>query len=64
MTGFAAPLGGMILRSQPGAIPWLTMAEWCDRHDYGAEEAEWLISLVTAMDAEYLEWWRRKGSQQ
>lgn len=61
VSGFAAPLGGMQIRSQPSPIPWPAIQEWCDRHDLDDSEREFVAHVVHDVDADYLAWWRTKN---
>lgn len=59
--GFAAPLGGMTIRSVPGRIPWTAVRAWCRHHGHGADDMEMLEGCIAALDDVYLEWWGRQS---
>jgi hypothetical protein len=61
VTGFGAPMGGMMIKSAPGRITWSSIRNWCEHHHYSGEDAMFLERCLAAMDDEYLLWW---GAQQ
>lgn len=54
--GFAAPMGAVRIYSRPQPIPWSAVQAWCDRAGLEADDREFLVVLVAAMDREYLTW--------
>ena len=56
----AAPLGGMMLRSIPGRIPWTAIIRYADWHEYGREQTNILMRLLGDMDKIYLDWWTER----
>lgn len=58
--GMAAPLGGMMLRSIPGRIPWTAIIRYADWHEYGREQTNILMRLLGDMDKIYLDWWTER----
>ncbi|MFT8245194.1 hypothetical protein [Roseomonas sp. BN140053] len=63
MSGVAAPMGGMILKSRPGRIPWSAVDRWCRRQGYGREDQDLLWRLLRVMDSEFLAWWTARESK-
>ncbi len=51
------PMGGTIIRSEPGFIPWTAIQRWVEVHDVGPEDAELLDQCFQAMDVEFKRWW-------
>lgn len=61
VTGMSAPMGGSIIRSIPGKIPWSVIAHWCDAHGHGDEDRDVMDRCIQSMDAVYLNWWTEKN---
>ncbi len=58
LSGFAAPMGAMILKSRPLPIPWSSIQAWCDRAGCDPDDrTEFVVPLVQAMDREFLAHW-------
>lgn len=45
----------------PGRIPWTAVQRWCERHGYGADEAEFLDRGLMAMDEAYIAWYAEQA---
>jgi hypothetical protein len=58
--GFAFPMGGMILQSVPGRIPFSAVHGYAQRFGIIGEDFDLLIALIQPLDLEYLEWDREK----
>lgn len=57
-------MGGTIIQAKPGLIPWSKAHEWCDRARYGESDREFIVTLVAALDREYLADWARRQTKQ
>ena len=47
----------------PGPIPWTAVDRYAERHGYSGEGFTYLLQMVRAMDAVYLEHSRRKARE-
>lgn len=56
-----APMGGVLIKSVPGKIPWTSVLAWATAHDYTPDDRDMLDRCIQAMDAVYLEWWAEKN---
>jgi hypothetical protein len=48
--------GGGFGPMMPGRIPWTTVRDWCEFHDYSADEMAFLDHCLREMDSVFLEW--------
>ena len=46
----------MRIVSRPQAIPWSAVRAWCEAARLDEDDAEFITSLVAAMDRTYLAW--------
>jgi hypothetical protein len=53
-------MGGMMLKSKPGRIPWTVIDAWCRSRGYGTLESDTLERCLAIMDDEYLKWWAER----
>lgn len=58
--GMAAPMGGMMIRSRPGRIPWTAVKIYADHHDIPADDMDVLVHLLGEMDGEYQAYWAER----
>ncbi|MEQ1910801.1 MAG: hypothetical protein ABMA15_18415 [Vicinamibacterales bacterium] len=56
--GIGAPMGGTLIRSAPGFIPWSVMQRWIEVHDLDDVDGALLQHCVALMDQELIAWWR------
>ncbi|EHM01424.1 hypothetical protein HMPREF9946_02163 [Acetobacteraceae bacterium AT-5844] len=63
ITGFAAPMGAMVLKPKPQRIPWSAIVRWCEWHGLPPQEAAFLDRCISALDTEFLAWWTWKEGQ-
>lgn len=57
--GVAAPMGGTLIRTRPGRIPWTTVRFWATHEELTRAEMELLRICLRAMDDVYLRHWQR-----
>ena len=50
----AMPMGGAMMRRQPGPVPFAAIDRYARRYGYEGAAFDELLVLVTAMDEEYL----------
>lgn len=60
ITGVAAPMGAMVLKSKPGVIPWSAVDHWLHRHGHGGADAAFWHRCIAILDHEYLSWWAER----
>ena len=63
-TGFAAPMGGMMIVAQPRPIPWALMQQWCDRAGCDLAMREFVVDMVRQVDQAFIEHWHRTQKSQ
>lgn len=62
--GVMMPMGGGVIHSCPGHIPWTAVRAWADHHDLSAAEFILLDRCLMAMDTTFATHWRkRKGAK-
>lgn len=44
----------------PGGIPWASIRDWCEFHDYPGDAVPFLDTCCQAMDAEFMAWHARQ----
>lgn len=54
VSGYSVPMGGTVIQSRPGPIPWSKMQEWCDRAGCNSEDRDYIVPLIVAIDQEYI----------
>ena len=55
--GIGVPMGGTMIKPQPGRLPWTVLRIWADHHAYSDADFDLFDTCVQAMDDEYLRWW-------
>lgn len=64
VSGYAAPMGAMMITSRPCPIPWTALMAWCDRAGCDTDERqEFILPLVAALDREYIAHWQRQQTK-
>jgi hypothetical protein len=64
VSGYAAPMGAMMLASKPEPIPWSAVLAWCERTGCDDDErTEFIQPLIAALDREYIEHCRRQQTK-
>ncbi|WP_202208846.1 hypothetical protein [Gluconobacter sp. Gdi] len=58
--GFMVPMGGGLIQSRPGSIPWTAVRAWADHHGLSLEEMALLDRCLVAMDRVYASHWAEK----
>ncbi|WP_249212088.1 hypothetical protein [Gluconobacter cerinus] len=59
-TGIMAPMGGSIIQSRPGYIPWTVTRAWAEHHELSVAEMALLDRCLVAMDDVFRAYWTRK----
>lgn len=54
-------MGGVMIRSVPGALPWTAVQKWIEAHGMAETRAETLRHCLTEMDKVFLEHWHEKA---
>lgn len=57
VSGFAAPMGGMMVQSRPLPLPWALIQQWCDRAGCSEDMREFVLDCVRAVDRAFLDDW-------
>lgn len=58
--GFGVPLGGTVIESSPGMIPWEVVQAWAQHHGYTHAEMALLDRCIVAMDQVFIEDWAQR----
>lgn len=59
--GMAAPMGGSLIMSVPGPIPWTVLQDYCDRTGQSPEDRDLMEVCIRKMEDIYLPWWLEKN---
>ena len=64
VSGFAAPMGGMMIQSRPLPLSWAVVQQWCDRAGFGEEYRGFVAACVRAVDRAFLDNWAQEQARQ
>lgn len=63
VSGFAAPMGGMMIQSRPLPLSWAVVQQWCDRAGLGEECRQFVTECVRAVDRAFLDNWAQEQAR-
>ena len=56
-TGFAVPMGAIIIIPRPQKIPWSKVMAWAQTYALSDQDTDILDYCIQELDKEFLEWW-------
>jgi hypothetical protein len=64
VSGFSAPMGGMMIQSMPSPITWEALTAWCDRLGVDDDDrTEFVAPIVAALDRLFIAHWNASRSK-
>jgi hypothetical protein len=64
VTGYGIPMGGTVIQPRPGRIPFAAVDRYAKRFGVRGEAFDMFLSLVDAIDREYIAWETERFKQQ